>query len=175
MITRITQVVLLHVTCHQLHAQQYITAAGIRLASNPGLSLQQHLWGRYTAEAMMQQGILNRQTRFTFLLEQHHKLLYKGLDLYLGAGPHIGWYKPISILKSSNSTKTMGGLSLVGGAELAVQRWLVSVDYKPSLSAGAGLHIFQSEAAISARYILVPSKKKSKALFPFSKKYSNRL
>ncbi len=148
--------------CCETTAQKYTTAAGIRLGSEIGITLQQKLVGNYTLEAMVQRGFFNRQTTITALLEQHHKLFDKGLNFYIGAGPHMGFYKTGTIFKASSETQTAVGATLIGGLELKLRKVLLSFDYKPSLNLVGGQHFFESQTGLSARYVLVYTRKKMK-------------
>src|SRR4051812_16176165 len=45
-------------TTASLFAQKYTTAAGIRVGSGIGLTVQQHLWDKYTLEGIAQKSLL---------------------------------------------------------------------------------------------------------------------
>jgi len=147
----------------EANAQKYYTAAGIRIGSEIGITLQQKIVANYTLEAMVQRGFFNRQTTVTALLEQHHKLFDKGLNFYVGAGPHMGFYKTGTIFKASSETHTAVGATIIGGIELKLSKLLLSFDYKPSINLVGGQQFFESQTGLSARYVLIEaSKKKNK-------------
>ncbi len=143
-------------------AQKYTTAAGIRIGSEIGITVQQKIVANYTLEAIVQQGFFNRQTTITTLLEQHHKIFDKGLNFYVGAGPHIGFYKTGNIFKTSSETHTAVGATLIGGIELKLRKLLLSFDYKPAINLTGGQHFFESQTGLSARYVLVNTRNKKK-------------
>jgi len=80
------------VTGLPVSAQKYTTAVGLRIGSGFGISVQQRLWDKYTAEAIVQKNLFRDGTNISALVEQHNKLLFKGLNFYIGAGPHVGLY-----------------------------------------------------------------------------------
>lgn len=138
-------------------AQKYSTAAGIRLGSGIGLSIQQSIGGKNTIEGIVQKGFFNNQTTVSALFEQHHSILSKGTNFYLGAGPQIGMY--------GNSGKTAGiknsfGVSFIGGLELKLGKTLLSFDYKPSINLSGGTSFLESGAAVSLRYVFIKAPKK---------------
>jgi hypothetical protein len=161
-----------------LQAQKYITAAGIRVGSGVGLTLQQKLWNNYTAEAILQKSLMKNETYASALFEQHVKLLVKGFNFYLGAGPHLVLNKVSGIddktgLQTS-ITNTAYGLSAIGGVELRLNRLLFSLDYVPSINF-SGNNIFGTRTGISARYVFIKEKKKKnkEQSWQFWKKWKN--
>ncbi|MEO7310710.1 MAG: hypothetical protein ABIX01_09940 [Chitinophagaceae bacterium] len=140
-----------------LQAQKYTTAAGIRLGTGIGVTLQQSLWGNYTLEGIVQKGFFNDLTTISALFEQHHKIISRGTNFYIGAGPHIGVY--------NQSNKTTGlknpvGASFIGGLEMRFGKMLLSFDYKPSVNLTGGNGFFDSQAGVSLRYIFLKAQKK---------------
>ncbi len=151
-------------------AQKYTTAAGVRLGTGIGITLQQSLGGNKTLEAIVQKGVFNDLTTVAVLLEQHHKIFSKGTNFYLGAGPHFGLY--------GNSIKNAGiknavGASFIGGLEMRLGKMLLSFDYKPSLNLIGGNGFLDSQAGISLRYIFIKAQKKEQK-WMFWKKKKNR-
>jgi len=138
-----------------LQAQKYRTAAGIRIGTEFGLTVQQLLLESSTLEGIIQKGFFNDQTSITLLYEQHQKMIFKGLNFYIGAGPHVGLYG-----KDRDGRKNSYGLSAIGGIEMRFGRLLASFDYKPAINFVGGERIFDSQTALSLRYIIVPAKKK---------------
>ncbi len=139
------------------HAQKYRTAAGIRIGTEFGLTVQQLILENSTLEGIIQKGFFNDQTSITLLYEQHQKLVFKGLNFYIGAGPHAGIYG-----KDRDGRKNSYGLTAIGGIEMRFDRLLFSFDYKPAINFTGGERIFDSQTAISLRYIIIPAKKKEK-------------
>ncbi len=138
------------------HAQKYRTAAGIRIGTEFGVTVQQLVLENSTLEGIIQKGFFNDQTTISVLFEQHQKLVFKGLNFYFGAGPHVGLYDA----KDRNGRKNSVGVSAIGGLEMRFGRVLASFDYKPAINIVGGEHIFDSQSALSLRYIIVPAKKK---------------
>lgn len=148
-------------------AQKYTTAAGLRLGTGIGLTVQQSLWKNNTLEGIIQKGFFNDVTNISALFEQHHKIFSKGTNFYLGAGPQIGLY--------GNSIKNAGvknafGATFIGGLELRLGKMLLSFDYKPSLNLVGGNGFLDSQAGASLRYIFIKAQKKEQKWMFWKKK-----
>lgn len=155
----------------QVNAQKYTTAAGIRLGSGIGVTVQQSLWDNNTLEGVIQKGFFNNLTTASLLFEQHHGILSKGTNFYIGAGPHIGIY--------GNSNKTEGinnsfGATFVGGLELKLGKTLLSFDYRPAINLSGGTSFFDSQAGFSLRYIFIKARPKEHKWMFWKKKKSNK-
>ena len=154
-----------------LQAQKYATAAGVRLVSGIGISLQQYVGSNYTVEGIVQKGFFNNLTTVTALLEQHNGILGKSTNFYVGAGPQIGVYG------NSGKTASLGnsfGVSFIGGLELKFGKTLLSFDYKPSVNLVGGASFFDSQAGFSLRYVLVKTPKKEHKWMFWKKKKNTR-
>ena len=140
-----------------VHAQKYRTAAGIRIGTEFGLTVQQLVLENTTIEGIIQKGFFNDQTSITVLYEQHQKMIFKGLNFYIGTGPHAGIYG-----KDRDGRKNSYGLTAIGGIEMRFGKLCASFDYKPAINFVGGEQIFDSQTAVSLRYIIIPAKKKEK-------------
>lgn len=141
-----------------LQAQKYTTAAGIRLGTGIGVTLQQSVGENKTIEGIVQKGFFNDLTSISLLYEQHHKLFSKALNFYVGAGPHIGLYGNSS--SKGTDRKNALGASFIGGLELKFSKVLLSFDYKPAINLTGGDGFFDSQAGVSLRYIFIKAQKK---------------
>lgn len=150
-------------------SQQYNTALGLRLGGEMGISLQQRIGQRYTVEGLIQQGLTNNTTTFTGLLQKHYPVLGRNMNLYMGAGPHVG-LAPASTDKDQQGRVGFAGATLIAGGELRLNRMLFSVDYKPAIHFAGRDQVFDGQTGISVRYILVKAPQKNKQLrWPFGK------
>lgn len=160
-----------------LQAQKYRTAAGIRVGTEFGLTVQQSLWDNYTLEGIAQKGFFNDMASVSVLFEKHHKLLFKGLNIYMGAGPQAGFYSANKrvVYKGEEPVyrKNAYGLALIGGIEMRVKNMIISYDYKPALNFTGGDRFFDSQTGLSVRYILIKAKKKEQK-WKFWKKEERR-
>ena len=148
-------------------AQPYTTAVGIRLGGKVGISAQQAIGSKSTVELMGEAGLLSKQTRFTALLERHHRLMFPGLNFYVGAGPHLGVAKlATQAEKGGYERKVFAGVSALAGGELKLRNTLVSIDYKPVFNLVGGQTVFDGGAAISVRYIFANPKPRRKSKMP---------
>ncbi len=136
-------------------AQTYNTAMGIRFGTEIGLTLQQRVAKKVTVEAVLQNQIKSDQTSLTLLLEKHNNFIGKRFNFFLGAGPHRTWYKD-----ADSIGLTATGITGVAGAEMTIGRLNLSWDYRPKVNVWGGEKSFDSNTAISLRYVLVKKKKK---------------
>ncbi len=126
-------------------AQKYGTAVGLRFGDKQiGLSLRQQLIKQTTAELMLE--FSADEIQATLLPKYHIEILNKGLNIYIGAGGHVGNLKDYG---------TTYGVDLMAGLELKIPALpiTVSADFKPA-------YHFQHEdwfslnGAVSVHYIL---------------------
>ncbi len=137
-----------------LNAQRYRTAAGVRLGTGFGLSVQQRLFKQSTLEGIFQVPLRTTDdTKLTLLYEEHRKLIGKRFNFYYGAGIHKGW-------AASKDDPDPSGISLIAGVEMSLDRLNLSLDYKPSLNTFSGVRFFESQSALTLRYIILKQKKK---------------
>jgi len=141
-----------------LQAQKYTTAAGIRLGTGIGITVQQSIGDNKTIEAIVQKGVFNDLTSVSVLYEQHNKLFSKALNFYVGAGPHIGLYNKNN--PKNIDRKNAFGASFIGGLEFKFNKMLLSFDYKPAINLTGGDGFLDSQAGVSLRYILVKAQSK---------------
>ncbi len=135
--------------------QSYKTAAGIRIDNGLNLTLQQYVTNGWTAEGILHTGFNSKDLGVTLLAEKHHKILFRNLNFYGGAGVH--YYGRSEATRLENETaQNVFGLSAIGGAELSLGRLNFSVDWKPELHlSGDQVHPFDwNGASISVRYII---------------------
>ena len=136
-------------------AQNYTTAGGLRLGTEWGLTLQQRIQKKWTAEFILQSAWNSDRFTFTALGEKHSALLFRGVNLYAGAGPHFGWEEGGT---EAPSTTGVFGLSLVAGGELTLGRFVVSYDLKPAIDLVGGEKPLRWQSGLSVRYVLVKGK-----------------
>ncbi len=133
----------------QAAAQAYFTAAGLRLGTEWGLSVQHRFAKKWTGEAILQSGFLRPDVLFTVLAERHFALATRNFNVYGGGGLHWAWLSEAGELHRSG-----GGLSLVGGLELSLGRLNLSYDLKPALTFSRHRPLLL-HTGLSLRYILV--------------------
>jgi hypothetical protein len=157
--------------CIQLNAQKYRTAVGARIGTRFGISVQQKVFEQSTIEGIFQTNVGNKDDiMLTFLWEQHQKLIGKRLNFYYGGGIHKGWI----VNKSAKfDLKNPSGVSLIAGVEITFDRLNVSLDYKPLLNVISGEQFYESQSALTLRYVFIKSKKKKKKDWKFWKKDKN--
>lgn len=125
--------------------QKYGTSAGIRFGDKRfGVSVRQQMLKRTTAELMFE--FSPDEIQATFLPKYHFPILGKGLNLYIGAGAHLGSLKDFGI---TYGVDAMVGLEM----KLPALPITISADFKP------GYHFrhedwFELPGAVSVHYII---------------------
>ncbi|MBI1226774.1 MAG: hypothetical protein GC192_16180 [Bacteroidetes bacterium] len=149
-----------------LTAQSYITAGGIRLGTEWGLTFKQRVLEHTTIEGILQQSFQRKEFTITGLAAKHYPVLFNGLNFYFGGGLHKGWNNQAATTENPNGFKNPFGITGIGGLELSIGRLNLSYDYKPALNLVGGEKTFYMQTGLSARYIFYSNrdlKKKQKA------------
>ncbi|MBK9015943.1 MAG: hypothetical protein IPM82_18825 [Saprospiraceae bacterium] len=136
-----------------LTAQSYITAGGIRLGTDWGLTFKQRVLKHTTVEGIMQQSFQREEFMVTGLVAQHYPVLLNGLNFYFGGGVHKGWNNQPSTFENPNGFKNPFGVTAIGGLELTLGRLNLSYDYKPAMNLAGGERTFYMQTGLSARYV----------------------
>ena len=144
-----------------LTAQSYITAAGVRIENGLNLTLQQRLTQKWTVEGILHTPLRSDDIGLTVLAERHHKILFRGLNVYYGVGGHYYWQSGAS-RQENEIVNNVTGISGIAGAEVSFGRLNVAFDFKPELHiTGDTAFPFEWNGyAISARYILFKQERK---------------
>lgn len=150
-----------------VYGQKYRTAAGIRIGTEFGITVQQLLWDKYTIEGILQKGFFDDIATASALFEVHQKILFRGFNFYVGGGPHYGLYT-----QDKGDRKNPLGVSVIGGIEMRFNRTNVSLDFKPAINLYGGDQVFNSQVALSLRYIFIKAKKKEQN-WKFWEKWGN--
>jgi len=134
-----------------LIAQSYKTAGGIRIDNGLNLTLKQYLVHGWAAEGILHTSVGSRDLGLTMLAEKHHRILFRGINLYYGLGAHYYWQNEPA-RRTEEYTENIYGASFIGGAEVSLGRVNVSIDWKPELHLNGGGFDWNG-SAISVRYI----------------------
>jgi len=134
-----------------LTAQSYDAALGIRLGTEIGASGQVRLpviHKNFVAEGILQSSLRRNEGKFTILGKQHQNILTRRLNIFYGAGVHLGWTDEIN-------TKTG-------------ETYSAPYDFKPSINVGGDAFPISLETSITVRYVIagrndIWDKKKEKA------------
>ncbi len=138
---------------NSVFAQSYIDALGVRYGGgNFGVSYQRLIEGHWTVEGILQQRIKDRNNDLTIIAlgELHNPLLSRRLNLYFGGGPQI------QLLKTNGDTTLKNGFGIAGivGLEFTVGRLNLSYDFKPCVYLFGGREDWETQSAISLRYVI---------------------
>lgn len=140
-----------------IHAQSYVTSAGIRMGTEFGISVQQRLIDKLTLQGILSSSIREQENTFTVLLQTHQPLISKRFNFYLGGGFHTQWQEAAEISPANRQ-----GITAIAGAEMTLGRLNLSWDFKPQyhLFTSDDPLRFQSETAITLRYVFIKKIKK---------------
>ncbi len=152
-----------------MFAQSYKTAAGLRLGTNYGISVQQKITDDLTVEGVAHYDFRSKAD-FSLVGKQYKKLLIKNLTYFYGAGLHKGWIKDYYINDEGNrielegqETKDPIGITGTAGVEVTLGKINVSFDYRPKINISGGPGLLNHDTALTLRYVLI--KENKKALF----------
>lgn len=149
---------------HNATSQAYFTAMGIRMGTEFGITLQQRILGGITGQGIVSSSAANEQTTASALVQLHNPLITRNVNFYIGGGPHLRWNR------SEVPGSGLRGVTGVAGAELTLGRINVSWDYKPLYHLNAPDNAFESETAVSLRYVFIKKLRSKKKRTPFWKK-----
>ncbi len=107
-------------------AQHYITAMGIRMGTEMGITLQQRILPRTTIEGIFSTSAATALSMGTVLVQLHNPLISKRFNIYVGGGFHNRWLRG-----EEQARLTRRGVTGVAGAELTLGRINISWDFKP--------------------------------------------
>lgn len=132
-------------------AQKYRTAAGLRLGSPYGITVQQAVAPRLTLEGIA--GLASREVSGTMLAEYHFGILGRSLNYYLGTGGHLG---------NNKDTGRFGGFDAVVGIEYKIVflPLVLSYDFKPSVEINSN-DWARFPTALSIRYVFLKQRNKT--------------
>ena len=147
---------------HLAFGQSYKTAAGIRLDNGINFTLQQHIANDWTVEGILHTPLRSEDIGLTVLAEKHRKILFRGVNLYGGAGAHYYWKSTANRVENGDEVNNVFGLSAIGGLEVSLGRLNFSFDWKPELHlSGDQVHPFEwTGASVSMRYIIAKRERK---------------
>ena len=130
---------------------------GLRMGTDFGISLQQTLFPKATFQGIISTSAATSKTTATVLVQNHQPLISKRFNFFIGGGLHYRWTN----LAEGASVSKMG-VTAIAGAEMTLGRLNLSWDYKPVYHLNADVQPFESETAVSLRYVFVKKKKKGK-------------
>ena len=137
------------------YSQSYVSALGLRMGTDFGVTLQQKILPKVTVQGLVSSSPGRSETTATVLLQSHQPLLSKRFNFFLGGGFHTRWID--SIDASSMSTN---GITAVAGAEMTFGRLNISWDYKPMYHLNTSQGSFENETAVSLRYVFIKKNKR---------------
>ena len=132
------------------NSQSYLTAAGIRLGTDWGLTVQQRIAKRLTVEGILQSSLSREEVILTGMVQKHMPLITRHFNVYAGAGLHKGWFQ-----NDDGVAENPFGLSFVGGIEMTLGHLNMSYDFKPAINLTGGSKTFYAQTALSFRYVIL--------------------
>ena len=136
-----------------LFSQSYDLAAGVRLGTDIGLSIQLRIPPidkNFTLETILQSSFERDENMLTLLGEQHIPIATRRINIYGGGGVHFGWLDGSS---GEANYEAPAGITLIGGAELNFKNINISADFKPAINLKGGERKLYSQTALTVRFI----------------------
>lgn len=154
-----------------VNAQGYITAAGLRFhnsvdANALGITLQQRVMPNVTVGLIAESR--HKEPIVTFTGRYHKQILFKGFNIFAGAGVHTN-FKNLSTTESLNNFKY--GLNGILGAELRLPFFplVVTADFMPEINKVKNIDPANAKewntlmaTNFSVKYVFYSDKKKRK-------------
>ena len=136
--------------CNVLCAQRFNTTLGIRIERGDkiGLTAQQRILKHTSLEGIV--AAAEREIETNLLIKQHFPLIGQALNMYMGAGGHVGNLKDYGVTT---------GVDAIMGIEykILILPVVISLDFKPAYHF-AHEDWVDFSTAFSARYVLVKYK-----------------
>jgi len=139
-----------------LFAQSYDAAVGFRLGTDWGATAQVRLpqiHKSFVLEGIVQSSFQRNEGSLTVLGKKHQNILSRRINLFYGAGGHIGWTNEINT-KTGEVYGRPIGIDGVLGAEITFAKVNISYDFKPALNIGGGAFPLSLSTGISVRYVI---------------------
>lgn len=149
--------ILLFTTSFLAHSQRYITAMGIRMGTDMGITLQQRILSHTTIEGIFTTSAVTNTSTGTVLLQLHNPLITKTLNFYVGGGFHNRW-----VHADEGNRLSLRGVTGIAGAELTLGRINLAWDFKPVYHLNTTEEQYETETAISLRYVFIKKGKRKK-------------
>lgn len=136
------------------YAQSYDAAAGLRVGTDWGVTVQLRtpvVHKNFSTEVIIQSSLQREEGLLTVLGKQHHPILSRRLNLFMGGGVHFGWSDE---LEDNEPVKGPVGITGILGAEATFAKINVSYDFKPAINVSGGSKFLYTQSAISIRYVI---------------------
>lgn len=129
-----------------LNAQQYKTAAGLRIGNGYGLTVVQAITRKWTGELLVHNNFQS-QNYASLIARRHHSLmlLTRSANFYYGGGVHAGF---------GFEAASFAGLNGVLGAEVTLFHVNMTFDFNPHFDLGQEKW-FRPYVGLSARYVII--------------------
>jgi hypothetical protein len=139
-----------------LSGQSYDLALGMRLGTEWGATAQlriPQIDKNFVLEGIALSSFNVDEGSLTLLGKQHQPILSRRLNLFYGGGVHAGWSNEIDRETGQTFNGPIGITGIVG-LELTLNRINLSYDYKPAVNVTGGASVFNTQTAVSVRYVL---------------------
>lgn len=139
-----------------LAAQSYDAAIGLRLGTEIGATAQLRLplvHKNFVAEGIVHQSLRRNEGSLTLLGKQHQNILSRRLNIFYGAGVHVGWTDEINTKTGEVYGRPLGIDGIIG-AEATFAKINLSYDFKPAINFGGDAFPVSVQTSISVRYVI---------------------
>ena len=133
------------VCVNEVNAQEYRSALGVRLSSNPAVVNNSVSFKYFTSESLALEGLLSFSdpVAIGLLFEKHNPFSSPGLQWFYGAGGYVGF----------GSNTKVGGMGIIGLDYKFTNAPLnLSLDWKPELNIISDINFEPAAIGFSARF-----------------------
>jgi len=133
-------------------SQSYIDAGGIRIGGGEfGVTYKRLLENKWTIEGIATQSFKDRNKDLTVAIlgEKHFPVLSRRLNIYFGGGIQAQFLG----VKTDPTVSNGAGIAGIAGLEFTIDRLNISYDIKPAVYLLGGRSDFDSQVALSLRYV----------------------
>jgi len=135
------------------NAQQYDSAAGLRVSGAGGITAVQRIADHGTVEAFAVAGFKSGAFTVTLLGRRHIPLISKQFNLFVGGGLHKGWG-----YENDGKRGNPFGIDGQAGVEFNIKRATIAYDFVPQINLSGNVLPFALRQSISVRYIILQRK-----------------
>ncbi|MFK8054662.1 MAG: hypothetical protein AB8F78_00965 [Saprospiraceae bacterium] len=137
------------VCCISAEAQQYNTAAGLRIGGAGGVTAVQRIADHGSIEAFAVAGFNSGAFTITAIGRRHVPLITRQLNMFVGAGLHKGWG-----YEKDGKKGNPFGIDGQVGLEFNIKRATIAFDFVPQINLSGKVIPFALRNAVSFRYII---------------------
>jgi len=155
---------------YSMDAQRYSTAAGVKIGSDYGLTVQQKVSKKMTVQGLYYGGFTNNNIHANVMAQRHFSVFSNRTNIFLGGGLGSHWNYDTEIQQFQDQSFV---IPFGFGIETTLGRLNISADVMKHLplsevNTGSGNRV----ASVSLRYVIVKDKRAKKLVNRIGDKFS---